>query len=362
MLARHNEVDDPRAGRAAALGRRAGYDVTYVAQPRRPGSARLHQSGGSNAVVRELRGLIRLARLVRTTRRLVVAGRRAQPFEIVHAHDFETLPAGVLLARGDSRLVYDAHELYADEEPGAPRIYRAAVRSIERVGAGRADAVVTVGSDLARDLQTTLHLDHEPVVVLNCPFVEEVEPRPRDGGPLRALYQGAAGPGRPLGDLLDAIPSAPGVHLTIRVANVDLAELVRTATGRGLEKQVEVVAPVPPDAVVSAAAAFDVGVIINRPLTRNDELVLPNKLFEYLMAGLAVVAPRLPSLTRVVEGDGVGLTFEPGNAAALGDALAALAQDDARLAEMRTRARRLALERYNAEAQAGALEHAWRGG
>ncbi len=34
-------------------------------------------------------------------------------------------------------------------------------------------------------------------------------------------------------------------------------------------------------------------------------LVLPNKLFEYMMAGLAVAAPRLPALTPIVEAAGV---------------------------------------------------------
>ena len=111
--------------------------------------------------------------------------------------------------------------------------------------------------------------------------------------------------------------------------------------------------------LVEAAAAFHVGLVINRPVTRNDELVLPNKLFEYLMAGLAVVVPRLPGLAPLVEGEGIGLTYEPGRPEKLGAALTELAQDDARLAEMRARARVFALDRFNAESQLCVLLEAW---
>jgi glycosyltransferase involved in cell wall biosynthesis len=120
---------------------------------------------------------------------------------------------------------------------------------------------------------------------------------------------------------------------------------------RGLDGRVRVADPVEPTALVPALREFEVGLVINRPLTRNDELVFPNKLFEYLMAGLAVVVPRLEGLVPLVEGEGIGLTYEPARPEALGAALAELARDRSRLAEMRTRARRLALERFNAEAQ-----------
>jgi len=121
---------------------------------------------------------------------------------------------------------------------------------------------------------------------------------------------------------------------------------------------VRVADPVEPTALVEALTEFEVGLVINRPLTRNDELVFPNKLFEYLMAGLAVVVPRLEGLVPLVEGERIGLTYEPERPEALGAALSELARDRLRLAEMRVRARALALERFNAEAQREPLARA----
>jgi glycosyltransferase involved in cell wall biosynthesis len=106
-------------------------------------------------------------------------------------------------------------------------------------------------------------------------------------------------------------------------------------------------------------AGFDVGIVSTRPLTRNDELAAPNKLFEYLMAGLAVAVPRLPGIAEMIDGEDVGVTFEPGSPASLGQVLTELAANPDRVTALKQRARELALARYNAEAQRPALSEAW---
>jgi glycosyltransferase involved in cell wall biosynthesis len=342
MLTAGEPDGDPRARRAAAAAVASGHEVVTLSS--RPG--RTTPSPVRSGVVR---GPGRAWRLVRTTARLRRSGRRAGRFDVVHAHDFSTLPAGWLLARGRARLVYDAHEIYADEEPDAPRLHRGLVRLLEPPLARRADAVVTVSEPIARELGRSLRLRKVPLVVLSCPPRTEIEPAPRGEGPLRVLYQGAMGPGRRLDDLLVAAEHADGVRLTVRVRGA------AGVAGAGIE----LADPVAPDRLVEAAVGYHVGLVINRPVTRNDELVLPNKLFEYLMAGLAVVVPRLPGLAPLVEDEGIGLTFEPGRPELLGAALTELARDAERLAEMRYRARRLALERFNAESQLPALLEAW---
>jgi glycosyltransferase involved in cell wall biosynthesis len=65
-------------------------------------------------------------------------------------------------------------------------------------------------------------------------------------------------------------------------------------------------------------------------------------------------------MTPLVEGEGVGVTYDPGAPEDLGRALAVLAREPERLEQMRRVARRLALERYNAEAQREILAAVWR--
>lgn len=313
------------------------------------------------ALLREGRGIYRLGRLLARTLALTRAGRRFGAVDIVHANDLDTLPAGALLARaGRARLVYDAHELYAEFDEDPPRLYRALATRLEGVLARRAAAVVTVSDALAAELEARLRLPRRPEVVLNAPPLDTREPKAAAARrPLLAVYHGSFGPGRPVADLLDAVRLAPHVRLTVRALHIDPALLREEVATRGLDGRVEIAAPLPPDAVADGLRAHDVGLVFDHPVTRNCELSLPNKLFEYLMAGLAVVASRLPGLVPLVEGEGVGVTFDPGRPESLAARLEELAADRARLARLRRRAREVAVERYNAEAQADALARAW---
>jgi glycogen(starch) synthase len=254
--------------------------------------------------------------------------------------------------------VYDAHELYSEFEAPTPRLTRRLTLWLEGALARRADAVVTVSEGIADELVARLRLRARPSVVVNAPPRAETEIQHFDGGPLRAVYQGRLGPGRPLDDLL-AATAADGVELSLRIPLVDPGALRETVAARGLGGRVNVLEPVPPEGVLEALSGFEVGILFDRPQSRNSELSFPNKLFEYLMAGLAVVAPRLESLGPLLEDERVGVTFEPGRPEGLADALERLANDRELLLELRGRARELALTRLNAEAAAETLAAAW---
>ena len=273
------------------------------------------------------------------TLRLSLRARNIRP-AIIHAHDLETLPTGWMLARRHrARLVYDAHELYTGFDVAPPRFWLAVARRTEGLIARRAGAVITVSSPIAERLEEIHSLPTRPTVLLNCPPLEHIElvEHPQ----LRAIYQAAAGPGRRLGDL----PRVPGIAMYARVLGATAAP-----------RHVTMLDPVLPEQIVSALAPFDIGFVIDRPETDNARFALPNKLFEYMMAGLAVVVPNVPAMARLVETEGIGRTYEPGS---LGEVLAELAADRPAVEEMRRRARRAAVERYNAEAQRPVLYEAW---
>jgi glycosyltransferase involved in cell wall biosynthesis len=290
--------------------------------------------------------LYRLARLAAATMRLHRRGWNLTP-AIVHANDLDTLLAGYLIARRNrARLVYDAHELYSGFERNPPRFWHWLSLRLEGALARRADAVVTVSEPIAAELTRRLRLRQPPILVLNCSPFEEVDVAPRPGAPARAIYQAAVGPGRLLKDVVEAARTVPEVEVSVRLLGGD---------GRPLPG-VRVEPPVAPDALVAALTPYDIGLVIDRLETDNTRLALPNKLFEYLMAGLAVAVPRAPAMAELVEAHGVGVVYEPGR---LGDALQQLAADREALDEMRRRARALAVSRFNAELQRPALVRAW---
>jgi glycosyltransferase involved in cell wall biosynthesis len=370
---------DPRARREAVAAQSLGFGViglsgrisgeepvplpgVVVVRAGRQGATNMQWTTGAEqrrepGLLRELRGLYRLGRLAARTATLVRAGRTIGSVEVVHANDLDTLPAAYLLAReASSRLVYDAHELYTDFEPNPPRLARRLLAALERTLARRADAVLTVSEPLAGELRRRLGVD--VAIVLNAPELDDAPaPEPSAPPPLRAVYQGAFGTGRPLDDLGAAIRLAPSVRLTLRV-NRSTREVLRRQLPADVADRIQVEEPVAPDGVILALRGHHVGVLFDRPLTRNAELSSPNKLFEYLMAGLAVVAPRLPGL-RWLEAEQLGVLFEPGSVEAFADVLEQLAGDSDRLAELRRNARNAATKRYNAETQRDALREAW---
>ena len=113
---------------------------------------------------------------------------RDEGIDVVHAHDLNTLPAGVALARRtNARLIYDSHELYPEVSTLSPleaRVWRVVERALIR----RADEVVTVCESIADELQAR-HRVARPQVLLNCP------PRPPDVLDDRGLLRRKLGPG-----------------------------------------------------------------------------------------------------------------------------------------------------------------------
>ncbi len=319
------------------------------------------RTGEESRLMREIRGLYQLVRLARLTRALVRVARPLGPAGIVHANDFDTLPAGFLLARAwGARLVYDAHELYLHVDPRPPFLHRETVRLVQRLLGRAADAVVTVSDPIAEELERTLRLRRRPLVVLNCPELVAIPEVARpQGGPLRVIYQATVGTDRFPEDVLDAVAEVTGVEATLRIAGADAESLRRAAASRGIEDRVVVADPVDPGEIVRVLAGFDVGLVIDRPLRLNGTWALPNKLFEYFAAGLAVVVPALPTMSRLVEEREVGLTFKPGSPQSLAQALRTLAADRSMLDRLQARASAAARDDLNAERQQAKTVALW---
>jgi glycosyltransferase involved in cell wall biosynthesis len=91
-------------------------------------------------------------------------------------------------------------------------------------------------------------------------------------------------------------------------------------------------------------------VVPYRPTTLNNRLCLPNKVFEYLQAGLALAVSTLPELRRLMNVTGAGELFDPDSPEDIARAINALTRDAGRLQAIKARAR-AAGARFTWEAQ-----------
>jgi glycosyltransferase involved in cell wall biosynthesis len=277
---------------------------------------------------------------------------------LVHANDYDTMWIGVaakLLRR--SRLVYDAHELWPDR--AGDSAWRPWVLACEFLFLRLADAAVTVSPGLA-DVIAARHRVPKPVVVRNVPEQRlELDPSPPPGPPV-AVYSGGLAPGRGIEEALRALPAVPEVRLRLIGPDADgfAAHIRGEADAIGVADRLEILPPVPPADVPTALAGAQIGLALIQPTVLNNRLSLPNKLFEYVVAGVPVLASDLPVLGRTVREEGIGEVVPPGDVPAIAAAMRRLAEPD-RNAEARARVRSFA-ERVNWQRERLVLEGVYR--
>lgn len=284
---------------------------------------------------------------------MAAAATTARP-KVVHAHDLDTLSAATWAARATgAALVFDAHEIwwqqFADGE--APRAWVAHYRALEAELIGRTDRVLTVCDSIA-DFLADRHGIDRPVVVRNSiegpssGFMSDADLHPVRS-PVDVLFHGGLSRGRGLEGLIAAAARFEGAVLTIRGAG-ELEGELRTLVERArVQDRVRFEEPVPLAEVVRAAARHDIGIIPYRPVCLNNRFSTPNKLFEYLHAGLAIAASDLPELRRVVESERVGALFDPERPESIADVVNHLARDRTALMDMRRRAIESAAARHS---------------
>jgi glycosyltransferase involved in cell wall biosynthesis len=131
----------------------------------------------------------------------------------------------------------------------------------------------------------------------------------------------------------------------------------------GVSSRVHFLPPRPFDELVRTAAAATVGLVPIRPTRLNHTLGDTNKLHEYLMAGLPVVASDLPEIRHVArQGDPpVGEVFDPEDSVSIAGAIKRILSDQDQLVRRRSEALRLAREHYNWEAEERKLLDLYRG-
>jgi glycosyltransferase involved in cell wall biosynthesis len=260
----------------------------------------------------------------------------ATPAALYLASDLFLLPAlAAAAARHRARLVFDSRELYAHLDSLIGKPWAGAFwRAVERRYIGRADAVLTVNRSIAERLAAA-HGIAPPVVLHNVPPRQAVERADRlraalgiEPGTRILLYQGGLVRGRGLPALVEAARALPEAALVV-IGGGDMSEALR-AQARD-QPNVHFLPFTPPGELLAYTASADLGVHLIEDTCLNHRLALPNKIFEYLMAGLPVVASDLPEIRRVVAGFDVGLVVDPAHPAAIAAALRrALYDDEAR--------------------------------
>jgi glycosyltransferase involved in cell wall biosynthesis len=260
------------------------------------------------------------------------AALKYEPFAF-HAHDLTTTLVALTAARRTGAFaVCDFHEWFSEHVTWSDRLrtylplgawQRAANKRLERLAVDRASAVITVCTSIARDIETEFDGGNEQVhVVRNIPAPSDAATR--DYPSLRAqlalrhdqfllLYQGGVGPSRALEPVIAALSLVPECVLAVRGPSLEeySPHYRQVAEQNGVALHQLVFLPEVPSAdVVAACRGADAGLYTVANLCKSFRYALPNKVFEYLMAGVPVLTVDYPEVRRLVAETGVGLAFD----------------------------------------------------
>jgi len=198
------------------------------------------------------------------------------------------------------------------------------------------------------------------ITVRNVPVYQPPPPGSADRGrePV-ILYHGGYFRDRGLEQLIESVQYLKRGRIVFRGFGELEDHLRALVRQQSLEDRVSFAPPVPMPELVKTAAEADIGVIPYIPFCLNNRFCLPNKLFEYLMAGLAVVGSDLPELRKVIMGHNVGRVFNPEDPQDIARALNDLLEDEEQLARMKRNALHAVRAVYNWQAESVKLLKAY---
>ncbi|MCM3742054.1 glycosyltransferase [Oceanobacillus luteolus] len=248
--------------------------------------------------------------------RMIIKGHRGN-YDIYHSNDLNTMPQGYISAKWRLKkkpLIYDSHEVQTSRTGYDSPWYK----RFEQFFINRMDSMI-VENDTRAKFNEELY-GFYPHVLHNYPSLEiqQVDEKvdlhgilglPQDEKIL--LYQGGIQEGRGLEKLVEAYPLFKEGTLVFIGDGKIKDKLVQMVKERNLEEKIRFIPKVPvrdlPKYTKNAYLAFQVLNNINF----NHWSASSNKLFEYMMNEVPVVACNFPEIKKVVEESQVGVTIDP---------------------------------------------------
>jgi glycosyltransferase involved in cell wall biosynthesis len=259
------------------------------------------------------------------------------------AHDLPMLPvAAQAAAATGAKFAYDSHELFAEQEFSAHE--RDRWIEIERKYIGGAALVTTINPSIAREMQQRYGLAEIGVIhnaerlQTGAPTAQPLHERLGLGSGAKVLlFQGGIIGNRNLDIIVAAMAkvSDPAIHLLFLGDGQLAAGLAAQARRLGVSQKVLFRPAVPQSELLGWTAGADIGLVPYQATSLNSYYCTPNKLFEFIAAGVPLLASDLPELRRIVIGNGIGAVANMSDANAAAAAISAGFADSKQLAEWR---------------------------
>lgn len=323
---------------------RAGFDVTLVGP---------HPQDAVEEKVRILavkKHPLRMARMTRTVWQVFQVAKSLDA-DVYHFHDPELIPVALLLRKSGKNVVYDIHEDFPRDllfKPYLPRWSRQLLSRIaevlEKAACRHFSGLVSVTPSIAARLQT---VNQRTVIVCNYPFPEELigaEAPDWKSRSLAAAYVGTITPQRGIAEMVRAMGCLPeSIPATLEIAGDRIYEDLARLDGWS---RVRFHGALDQPSTYSLLRSVRVGIVCEHPIPTFLE-AMPVKLFEYMGAGLPVIASNFPLWRKILRGIDCAIFVDPLNVSEIAAALEHLFTHPNEAEEMGRRGQAAVIEQLN---------------
>ncbi|HPT22416.1 MAG TPA: glycosyltransferase family 4 protein [Bacteroidales bacterium] len=266
-------------------------------------------------------------------------------YDILVSNDLDTLLPNWLVSKlKRTPLVYDSHEYFT----GVPEIQNRRLvkwvwKSIERIIFPRLKYVITVSDSIAELYEKEYKI--RPLTVRNCSVkADNIFPYSRteigvNPDHLLLILQGTGiNVDRGGEELIDAVNITEGVSLLIVGSGDMIDTLKRKVRSLDLNNRVRFFPKVPWEELLRYTRSADAGMSLDKNNNVNYLYSLPNKLFDYIAAGIPVVASDLPEIKKVIVENKCGVIVRNVNPENISEAFTKLLDNKAKLEELKRNA------------------------
>lgn len=264
--------------------------------------------------------------------------------DVFYSNDLDTLPANFLASRlRRKKLIYDSHEYFTEvPELQGRKLVQRIWGWLERLMLPHVKHSFTVCESVANEYHKKYGISMQ--VMRNCPLAASysMDEDVYDPGRKIVIYQGALNKGRGLEVLIEAMPYVPEAQLWIFGGGDLEKELKKMANEGRICNQITFYGKLPFQQLREYTRQGTLGVSLEENLGLNYYYALPNKLFDYVHAGVPVLVSPFPEMSWIVDEYGVGAKASYAGAQELAIQLRGLLDDAGRLEQWHRQCLRVA--------------------
>ena len=292
---------------------------------------------------------IRWIRMTSTVRRVFDMASEMDG-DLYHLHDPELIPIGLKLRKLGKRVIFDAHEDLPNQLKSKPylgsfrrRALALGASAYENWALPRFDTVIGATPAITKRLSA---INSSCENINNYPILDELSgedkyaPRSRE-----VSYVGGMSRIRGISYLVDAMDYTVDVKLNL-IGTFGDELLENEVKAKNAFRRVNYLGFMQRDEVRAILARSSAGVVTFLA-TPNHVDAQPNKMFEYMSAGVPVITSDFPLWRQIVEGSGCGICVDPTDPAAIGEAIQSLVDNPTHAREMGSRGRHAVAKKYN---------------